>query len=142
MSDISFFESRTGKVDSSAEDVYNFVTDIRNFEQFIPEGNIQNWNAGKESCSFSVAMIGTVNFRISSMEPGKVIYSGDALKKNDFSIVLFISDNGNNATGVKLELNAELNPMMKMMAAKPIAQFLEIMINEMESFRGWTNIKE
>jgi hypothetical protein len=32
--------------------------------------------------------------------------------------------------------------MMKMMAKKPIGQFLEILINEMESFRRWKDIKE
>jgi hypothetical protein len=31
---------------------------------------------------------------------------------------------------------------MKMMAAKPISQFLEMLINEMEKFRDWKNTKE
>ena len=39
-------------------------------------------------------------------------------------------------------LSADLNPMMKMMASGPINQFLEILINEMENFRDWENIKE
>ena len=43
---------------------------------------------------------------------------------------------------VKVTLSADLNPMMKMMASKPIGQFLEMLINEMESFRGWKETKE
>jgi len=39
-------------------------------------------------------------------------------------------------------LSADLNPVMKMMAAKPINQFLETLINEMESFRDWRSIIE
>jgi hypothetical protein len=32
--------------------------------------------------------------------------------------------------------------MMKMIASKPISQFLETLINEMESFRGWKETRE
>lgn len=142
MSDISFFESRIGKVSCSAEEVYDFVTDIRNFEQFVTPGNVHNWIAEKESCSFSVAMIGTVSIRLEEKNDSRVIYKGDALKKNDFSLILNISTDGDGTGEVKVDLNAELNPMMKMMATKPIAQFLEILINEMESFRGWGNVRE
>lgn len=143
MSDVTNFESRRGKLTCTAAEVYNFVTDIRNFERFIPKGTISDWHAEKESCSFSVSMLGTVSFTLAEKEMNtKVIYNGDALKKNDFSLVLYISDNGKNPVDVKVSLNADLNPMMKMMATKPIGQFLEMLIKEMESFRDWKDTKE
>jgi hypothetical protein len=118
------------------------VTDIRNFEQFIPKGNINNWNAEKESCSFNVAMLGKVTLRLAEKEEYiKVIFKGDALKKNDFSLSLDISDNLKNPANVRLMLSAELNGMMKMLAAKPIDQFLGKLIDEMENFRGWKETK-
>jgi hypothetical protein len=143
MSDISHFESRSGKVTCSAEELYTFVTDIRNFEQFVPGGTIGNWQADRDSCSFSVSMIGTVSFRIGQKEMyNRVTYEGDALKKNDFTLILDITDSRDISAGVKILLNADLNPMLKMMAVKPIGQFLEILIGEMEKFRGWTGFKE
>lgn len=141
MSDLSNFESRSGKVTSCAEDVFAFVTDLRNFERFVPQGTVTNWKAEQESCSFSVAMIGTVSLILAGKEMNnKVIYNGDALNKNDFSLVLHISGNNINPAEVKILLSADLNPMMKMMAAKPIAQFLEMLISEMEKFRDWKDI--
>ena len=81
--------------------------------------------------------------RIEKAEPyDKVIFSGDALKKNDFSLILNILENANNNAEVKVLLEAELNPMLKMMANKPILQFLEMLIREMENFKGWKNIME
>ena len=143
MTDLSYFESRTGKLTCSAEEIFDFVTNIRNFEQFIPKGNINNWKADKESCSFSVSMLGTVSVRLAEKEKfNKVVFMGEALKKNDFSLTLDISDNLNKTADVKVKLSADLNPMMKMMATKPIGQFLEMLINEMENFRGWTGTKE
>ena len=143
MDDMSYFESRSVKLSCTAEEVFNFVTDIRNFEQFIPPGTIKHWQAERESACLNVPMLGTVSFRLAEKEMyTKVVYTGNALKKNDFSLVLHISDNNKNPSEVKVSLNADLNPMLKMMAAKPIGQFMEKLINEMEVFRGWKDTKE
>jgi hypothetical protein len=143
MTDLSYFESRTGKLSCSAEEGYTFITDLRNFERFAPKGTINNWKAEKEFCSFSVSMLGTVTVVLAEKEKySKVIFKGDALKKNDFSLTLYITDNVKNPADVKVMLSADLNPVMKMMAAKPINQFLETLINEMESFRDWGSIIE
>jgi len=76
MSDVTNFESRRGKLTCTAAEVYNFVTDIRNFERFIPKGTISDWHAEKESCSFSVSMLGTVSFTLAEKEMNtKVIYN-------------------------------------------------------------------
>lgn len=142
MADLSYFESRSGKLTSGAEEVFTFATDIRNFERFIPKGTITNWQAEKESCSFSVAMLGTVRFSISQNEMyNRIVFNGDAFKKNDFELVLHITDNSINTSDVKVSLKADLNPVLKMMAKTPIEQFLEMLINEMEKFRGWKDIK-
>lgn len=138
MTNLSYFESRTGTLTCNAEEVFTFVTDIRNFERFIPGGIITNWNAEKESCSFSVSMLGTVTVRLAEKEKyNKVVFSGDALKKNDFLLTLNITDDVGDHAKVKILLRVELNPMMKAMAGKPIGQFLERLINEMEGFRDW-----
>jgi hypothetical protein len=143
MSDLSNFESRSGKLTANAEAVFAFVTDIRNFERFAPKGTINNWAAEKESCSFSVSMVGTVTVRIAEKDEfNKVIYEGDALKKNDFTLTLHISDNLANPAEVRVVLSADLNPIMKMMVSKPIIQFLEMLIHEMEIFREWDKTRE
>ena len=143
MTDLTCFESRTGNLSSTAEDCFAFVSDIRNFERFIPRESISNWQSDRESYSFSVSMLGNVSIRIAQKEEYcKVVFKGDALKKNDFELVLHILDNINKLAHVMVVLNADLNPMMKMIAAKPIGQFLEMLIKEMENFTGWKEIKE
>ena len=143
MTDLTRFESRTGNLSSTAEECFAFISDIRNFERFIPRESISNWHSDRESCSFSVSILGTVSIRIAQKEEYcKVVFKGDALKKNDFELVLHILDNINKLADVVVVLNADLNPMMKMIAAKPIEQFLEILIKEMENFTGWKEIKE
>lgn len=143
MSDISHFESREGTASSTADKVFAFITDLRNFERFIPAGTISEWKADKESCSLVVSLLGTVKVKIK--EKGKdrmVIYKGDAPGKNGFEAGVSISGNDNNTSDVKIYLSADLNPMLKMIAAKPVNAFLEMLINEMEKFRGWEETRE
>jgi carbon monoxide dehydrogenase subunit G len=141
MDNKSYFESRTGNLTCSTQQVFTFVSDLRNFERFVPPGTINNWKADKDNCSFTVSMIGSVSVRILKKEEySEVVYNGDALSKNDFTLRLDILENHDKLAKVKLSLNAELNQMMKMIAAKPITQFLEILIKEMESFDGWNEI--
>lgn len=143
MTDQSYFESRSGKLTCNSREFFAFVTDIRNFERFIPERTVNDWYAEKESCRFSVSMLGEVNVRLVEKEKySKVIFSGNALKKNDFSLTINISDNDERPADVRLTLSADLNPMMKMIASKPIVQFMEILIKEMETFSGWKEIRE
>ena len=138
MTDLSNFESRKGNLTCTAQECFTFTTDLRHFEGFIPDGTINNWKAEKETCSFTVSMLGTVSVRITDRDMYKrVVYKGDALKKNDFELILNINGNDDQPAEVKVILNAELNPMMKMIAAKPIERFLEMLIAEMEKFKGW-----
>ena len=142
MANLSFFESRHGTMSCKTEEVYAFITDIRNFERFIQERTLNNWNAEKEFCSFSVTMLGTVTVRIAEKEEfSKVVYEGDALKKNDFSLTAYMIDNNNNKAEINIVLSADLNPVMKIMAKKPIEQFLGKLIDEMEKFRAWKDIR-
>jgi hypothetical protein len=143
MADVSYFESRIGKPECSPEQIFYFVTDLRNFERFIPAGAIVGWKADIDTCSFKVPNMGDVTLSIVRKEPYTLVaYKGSALKNNDFEIVLHIDRNDRNLSDIKVSLNAELNPMMKMIASKPIGQFLGMVIDRIENFNCWDEIKE
>jgi carbon monoxide dehydrogenase subunit G len=137
------FESRTGKLSCTTAEVFGFITNIKNFEQFIPAGNIKNWQASADSCSFQVPPLGTVSVSLTEkIAYSFVAYSGDALQKNDFKLIVHISENEKKLAEVRLFLTAELNPFLKMMASGPIEKFLETMISEMEKFEKWNVISK
>lgn len=142
MAEISKFESRTGKLSCNPPELFNFVTDIRNFRQFVPGGKVDNLLIERDSCSFHISPLGTVNLIIAKKEPNSnVTFSGSALKSNDFSLLLDIAESSAGNAEVKVTLNAEMNPILKMMAARPVTQFLEALIDEMERFKGWQDFR-
>ncbi len=142
MSKMTVFESRTGNLSCSPREFYDFAGDIRNFERFIPANTINAWNAEKDSCSFSVSMLGKVVVAISEKEEfSRIVFKGTALSDNNFNINVNIEENSDHMAAVKVILEAELNQMLKMIASGPINQFLGILIDEMEKFRKWKDIR-
>ncbi len=138
----TFFESRKGHLKGTPEEVYYFVTDIRNFGSLIPDGYISNWEAVKDSGSFTVSPLGSVNFRLEESLPfGKVRYAGSALSTTDFALDLIIGKGEDGRAEVKVMVGTELNPVLRMMADGPARRFLETLVVEMEKFTGW-NPKE
>ena len=135
MSESTKYESRTGRLTCTPAEFFGFITNIKNFEQFIPAGNIKNWQASERECSFQIPPFGTANVRIKDAIPvSRVTYSGDVLKDNEFELVVNISGNNKKPAEVKLSLTAALNPFLKMMANEPINRFMEMLISEMERF--------
>ncbi|MCU0455782.1 MAG: hypothetical protein MUE74_05720 [Bacteroidales bacterium] len=143
MTETSTFESRTARVGCSAEELYRFLTDIRNFEQFIPSGRFSDIRIERDTCTFSVNMLGKVNLRIGEQrEFSEVVYSGNAMQVNDFSLSVKFSDTGSGQSEVRLAAQAHLNPFLKMLAAEPVKNFLETLVGEMEKFTGWKEIRK
>ena len=143
MRSITRFESRTAKVNYSPEVVFNFATDLRNFRRFIPAGSFSDTDFKRDSCSFRVNTLGTVSFQLSDkVKFNKIVLSGNALMQNDFSIFIYLGESEGSSSEIRLTLEAEMNPMLKMIASEPVRQFLDILVNQMEKFEGWNDIRE
>ncbi|HPV16099.1 MAG TPA: hypothetical protein PKY14_01930 [Bacteroidales bacterium] len=138
MAALSNFESRKGSLSCTPSEIFDFVSDIRNLRQFVPENVVEDLVIEENACSFSVPAMGKVIIRLSEKEPvKKLVYSGNALQSNDFSLVLDIMETAGGKAEVMLRLAAYMNPVMKMMASGLVSDFLEKLIMEMERFRNW-----
>jgi hypothetical protein len=138
---MNIFESREGKVGFSDEVIYRFVSDVRNFERFIPPDSVKDWKTTIDSCSFEIPYAGKTIIRITQKIPhSEVVYSGKGFQNTEFSIKILIIKVSESTASVKAIVRAELNPMLKMIAAKPLEKFLERLITEIENFDGWENI--
>lgn len=141
MSSLTRFESRTAKVNYSPELVFNFATDLRNFQRFIPAGSFSDIDFSQDYCSFRVNTLGVVNIRIGEKVMfNKVLFTGNALMQNDFLMTISLSETENRKSEIRLSLEAEMNPMLKMFASEPVRQFLDILVSEMEKFDGWDKV--
>jgi hypothetical protein len=141
MAELSRFESRSASLSCTREKFYGFITDIRNFGQFIPADLIKSWQADESSCSFMVSGLGDIKLNIAGKEPFRLVkFGGNAMKTIDFVLSAIISEESSERSMLILVMEAKLNPIMKMMAAGPIEKFLETLVNEMEKFDSWDSV--
>lgn len=141
MAETSTFESRTGRLTCDTGKAFDFLTDLRNFNRFIPDNSISNLVLEVDSCSFRVNMLGTVRINISEkVRPEKIVYSGIVPQVKALSMSVDIRENPAGKSEVKLLISAEINPFLRKMAAEPIRKMLEKVIDEMEKFRDWESV--
>ena len=143
MDKMSKFESRTGRVNVSSKTIFGFITDMRNFKQFLPGKNLSNWQADNDSCSFEVSPIGKAHMKIVDTDPYKTVkYGGDGLNNTRFFLWIQLKEVSDSDTRVKITIMADINPMIKMMASGPINDFLDKLVSGMEVFDKWDILKE
>ena len=118
-------ESPKINVDKSSQDVFNFLTDIKNFKTLMPE-NISKFEVLDED-KFLFALQGMPEIVLKKKEvipPSKIVL-GAAGGKIDFSLIATIRETSDASSEVKLDFTGDFNPMMAMMIKSPISKFIE-----------------
>lgn len=118
-------ESPKISVSKSPEEVFNFLSDIKNFESLMPE-NISKFEVLDED-KFLFALKGMPEIILKKKEvihPNKIVL-GAAGGKIDFSLIANISEVDSTSSEVKLDFTGDFNPMMAMMIKSPISKFIE-----------------
>lgn len=126
-------ESKIGKVNSSDEKIYKFLTDFNNFKELIPEDKIKDWESAEDSCSFTVDMVGKTGFKIVEKNPYKLVKLTN-LEDTPYNFFFWVQlkSVNENETAVKLTMDVELNAMMAMMAKKPLQEFLDKLVDQVK----------
>ncbi len=132
----SKFESRIGKINVPADRIYNFLSDFRNFNSFIPADKVKNWQADENSCRFTIDMIGEAGLVIVDKQPFSLIkITGVEGSKFDFAFWIQLKQLAENDTRIKLTIKVDLNPMLKMMVSKPLQNFLDTLVGQLEQLK-------
>ena len=110
----------------SEQEFFAIVSDMRNIPALLPEQAI-NVKADEDNLAFTVQGMGSIALRVSQ----RITYSLVQLVpvgKTPFPFVLSIkiAGMGNNCR-VMFEIDAELNPLMAMMAKRPLQNLVDMM---------------
>jgi carbon monoxide dehydrogenase subunit G len=129
-------ESKIGKIEASDEKIYNFLTNFNNFKQMIPADKIKNWQSDETSCRFTVDFVGETGVKILQKEPYSLIKlaSIDDSKYN-FLFWVQLKKIDSEDTHIKLTMEAKLNPMIEMMAKKPLQEFLDKVVDQLVKYK-------
>ena len=119
---MSSFKSPEVDVNLSAEMLYAKLSNLNNLKDILPP-EISDFQSTQDSCSFKMGGMPKITLVIAEKTPFSKIVLQAENSQIPFSLECNISQNGENCKAL-LEVNAELNMMMKMMLEKPLTNFL------------------
>ncbi len=120
----------------SQTQVFSFVSDLRNMGDLMPE-QVINWTAEKERCSFTVKGMANLSLRIEEQIPDKRIrLVPEGKSPFEFELVMHLREKTSQSCEAMVEINAELNAMMAMMAKRPLQNLVDIIADKL-SFRNF-----
>ena len=111
-------------VEKSAEEVFTYFTDLKNFEEIMPE-NIQKFEVDGESFIFGLPGMPEIRLVLKEKTPFSNITLGAASSKLPFTLAADIKEISENKTEVTLDFAGDFNPMMAMMIKKPLTKFVD-----------------
>jgi hypothetical protein len=126
-------ESPSVTIDKSAEETFNFLSDVKNFETLMPE-NISKFEVlEKDKFIFALKGMPEIILKKKEATPFSKIVLGAAGGKLDFSLIGHITEVEANKSEVKLSFEGEFNAMMAMMIKGPISKFIETLATNMKT---------
>ena len=118
-------------VKRSAEDLFNKISDLNNLKDIMPS-QIENFESTTTTCSFKMNGMPKLALEITEKKEFSKISLTATESQVPLSLNCFITEKGKECQA-RLEINAELNMMMKMMVEKPLNQFLDVLATKMQN---------
>jgi len=119
-------------VQRSAVQVYDFLSDFNHFKDLMPE-QVTNWKSSEDECSFTIAGMASLGMKLSEKVPHsliKAVRNGSA--PFDFTLSCKLEEK-DGACEVQLVFDADLNPLLKMMAERPLTNFLNLLVQKLST---------
>lgn len=125
-------ESGEVTINKSADTVFQFLADCNNHEKLMPD-QVINWQSTATNFSFTIKGTADLALKISETTPGQlVLLEPDGKKPFDFNMKWEISGDGDTSK-VTATLAADLNMFLKMVAVKPLENFLAYQAKQLKA---------
>lgn len=124
-------ESPKVNVGKSAQELFDLLSDVKNFERLMPENIAKFEVIGDDAFIFGLKGMPEIKLKMKEkVAPNKVVL-GAASDKLPFTLVANIDSVSENSSAVKLDFEGDFNPMMAMMIKGPIGKFIETLATNM-----------
>lgn len=111
-------------VSKNIKEVYEFVIDLKNFEQLMPDSIDKFEVLDNDTFLFALKGMPQIVLKRNNQQPFNQLVLGAASEKLPFTLTVDIDSKNDNETDVVLSFTGEFNPMMAMMIKTPITNFM------------------
>lgn len=122
-------EGKRVSVNAKREKVFEFLSDFNNYEKLMPE-QIINWKSTENDCSFTVSGMADISLKFDEKNPpNNIKISPNGKAPFSFSLLIKLEEDSLNEqkTTAGVDVEANLNPMLAMMAKRPLENLVNVM---------------
>ena len=124
-------ESPKVTVQKSAQQLFDLLSDVKNFEKLMPENIAKFEVIGEDAFIFGLKGMPEIKLKMKEkVAPNKIVL-GAASDKLPFTLIANIDSVSDSSSEVKLAFEGDFNPMMAMMIKGPIGKFIETLAANM-----------
>lgn len=117
-------ESQKVTADKSQQEMFNFLTDVKNYEQIMPQSKEKFEVISEDSFLFQLKGMPEIRLKIIETNEPDLVVLGSNSEKFPFRLKTHIAESGTNKSEVNMEFEGEFNAMMSMMIKSPLKKFI------------------
>lgn len=126
-------ESNSITVDKNADSVFEFFSDMKNIGRIMPE-QVEQFVSEGDTCRFTIKGMASLGLQYTEKTaPSRVVMSDHGKSPFALELTCTITPLENEHSSVQLTMDADLNPFLKMVAEKPLTNFLNILLERFQS---------
>lgn len=124
-------ESKKSVVNKSQKELFEFLTNLQNFEKLMPS-TIDKFEVDGDSFLFSLKGMPEIRLVIKEKNEFDKIVLSAASSKLNFSLTTLIQPISENTCDLQLLFTGDFNPMMAMMVKSPLQKFIDTLAEKAE----------
>ncbi|MBU0763639.1 MAG: SRPBCC family protein [Bacteroidetes bacterium] len=125
-------ESEKKQINKADKAIFEFLTDFNSFEKLMPE-RVINWRSTTDTCSFTIQGTAGLGMQIIERQPNTLIKIADhGNVPFKFNLNVNIESTGMGTSLVQFVFDADMDPMLKMMASRPLTNFLNMLVDKLQ----------
>ena len=117
-------ESETTTVNKSQQEVFEFLTNVHNYEKIMPESIEKFEIKGDDSFLFQLKGMPVIGLKMQDKAPYHAATLGSMSDKFAFTLKADIQEVDASTSKVQLVFDGEFNAMMAMMVKAPLKKFI------------------
>ncbi|TNE82389.1 MAG: hypothetical protein EP332_00500 [Bacteroidetes bacterium] len=133
---MTVLESLPLQLAKPAQEVYTFLANLANHEQIMP-AQVEQFKSEGDTCQYTIKGTGTVYLKWAKQEsPSLLVLEPNGKIPFPFSVHWLLEETSSESCKVMVKMEADLNPILKMMAQKPLQNFINLQIDGLKKVYG------
>lgn len=121
---------------NSTQKLFDFLTNMNNFEQLMPEDKVEKWSSDENQCEFTIKGMARIGLKkVSTEAPNKITIESFGKVPFPFTLEIFLAEKSAEETEAYMIFKGEINAFMKMMVEKPLKNFFNMLVDKAASLK-------